>query len=436
MKYINIEIHRKVLNMSIPMLRCGAIWPCVPSTGTILKILNSFYMLLNFSLLIFYLITLCTDLYYNYTDMNVCGNDGCYFLGTVMIMFKGYKFRTMYDKILKLIDDVYGPIDTLIRTSDRGIIMNIKHSLFFENLHFYAFLISCLSLSFTIIVLTPREKGELPIRAVYPFNSTISPYNEMALFYQAYCVLYCLLVIIALDMTTIAFIRWSTIQMKALTANYKNCDAKSIKRATLISPSETLKIINEINPWKITDEDLEIRTFLPFEQSEADDTEDSFVWRFRTCIKNHQRLLQLMISVNATLSPFLLVQFSTSTLIICMSGFQWISNTGSHGNLIKYTVFLEICFAELLFWCYYGDEFNYSADAITYSQWMSGWENAFNKKSIYKMSNLMTIPMNQSIRRLEIKAFGMFSLSMPTFLSVVKSSYSVLVLMTTANSDE
>ncbi|XP_057332862.1 uncharacterized protein LOC130672341 isoform X3 [Microplitis mediator] len=398
MKYINIEIHRKVLNMSIPMLRCGAIWPCVPSTGTILKILNSFYMLLNFSLLIFYLITLCTDLYYNYTDMNVCGNDGCYFLGTVMIMFKGYKFRTMYDKILKLIDDVYGPIDTLIRTSDRGIIMNIKHSLFFENLHFYAFLISCLSLSFTIIVLTPREK--------------------------------------ALDMTTIAFIRWSTIQMKALTANYKNCDAKSIKRATLISPSETLKIINEINPWKITDEDLEIRTFLPFEQSEADDTEDSFVWRFRTCIKNHQRLLQLMISVNATLSPFLLVQFSTSTLIICMSGFQWISNTGSHGNLIKYTVFLEICFAELLFWCYYGDEFNYSADAITYSQWMSGWENAFNKKSIYKMSNLMTIPMNQSIRRLEIKAFGMFSLSMPTFLSVVKSSYSVLVLMTTANSDE
>lgn len=51
--------------------------------------------------------------------MNVCGNDGCYFLGTVMIMFKGYKFRTMYDKILKLIDDVYGPIDTLMRTSGR-----------------------------------------------------------------------------------------------------------------------------------------------------------------------------------------------------------------------------------------------------------------------------------------------------------------------------
>lgn len=49
--------------------------------------------------------------------MNVYGNDGCYVLGTIMIMFKGYKYRMMYEKLSTLIDDVYGPIDILIRTS-------------------------------------------------------------------------------------------------------------------------------------------------------------------------------------------------------------------------------------------------------------------------------------------------------------------------------
>ncbi|CAD6241293.1 GSCOCT00002624001.2-RA-CDS, partial [Cotesia congregata] len=418
--------------------RYCAVWPCSASTSAVIKIINGFYIIFNFVLLILYLITLAFDLYYNSTDMNVYGNDGCYVLGTVMIMFKGYKFRMMYEKLSTLIDDVYGPIDTLIRTSDRGMVATIKHSIFFEFIHFCAFLGGCLSLSFTIIVLTPREKGELPIRGVYPFNSTITPYNEMALFYQSYCVIYCLLIIVALDIMIIAFIRWVTVQMKALTANYKNCNSETAKRATLISAAETLKMINGFQSWKITDDDLEIRTFLSFEKSEAENSDDGFVWRFKTCVKHHQRLLKVMLNLNATLSPFILVQFGISTLIICVSGFQWISvsNTGNHGNLIKYTVFLTICFAELLFWCFYGDAFNYTADAITHSQWMSGWEDAYNKKNDYNISNLLTIPMNQSIRRLEIKAFGMFSLSMPTFLSVVKSSYSVLVLMTTATEEE
>lgn len=219
------------------------------------------------------------------------------------------------------------------------MVANIKHSIFFEFIHFCAFLGGCLSLSFTIIVLTPREKGELPIRGVYPFNSTITPYNEMALFYQSYCVVYCLLIIVALDMMTIAFVRWVTVQMKALTANYKNCNTETAKRATLISAAETLKMINEFQSWKITDDDLEIRTFLPFHKSEAEDSDDGFVWRFKTCVKHHQRLLKLMLNLNATLSPFILVQFGISTLIICVSGFQWISVSVTEINISMENLF-------------------------------------------------------------------------------------------------
>lgn len=80
---------------------------------------NFIYRIFNLAVFIFYLITLGADAVTNYNDLTIFGNDGCYFFGTCMCLFKGCKFWASYHKIIKLIVDVYDPIDVLIQSSGK-----------------------------------------------------------------------------------------------------------------------------------------------------------------------------------------------------------------------------------------------------------------------------------------------------------------------------
>ncbi|KAH0548920.1 hypothetical protein KQX54_004322 [Cotesia glomerata] len=77
-------------------------------------------------------------------------------------------------------------------------------------------------------------------------------------------------------------------------------------------------------------------------------------------------------------------------------------------------------------WSYFNNLLK--ADFLTKSQWMSGWENSYDRG----IKNLVTTAMIKTMQPLEIRAGGLFVLTMETFLSILKSSYSVFVLLTTA----
>lgn len=179
---------------------------------------------------------------------------------------------------------------------------------------------------FAILFLVPPEKGAIPIRSVYPFDTDKSPNHQLVLLHQSYIIIYSLTVLIAMDAMSVGFIRWSTIQIQVLTSNYQNCNVHSIRRAVLISPlltTESVKIENKFNNIKKYDEDTEICEFLPFYYNEIENiVEDSFFARFKTCIINHQRIIGMINGLNEIFSSSMLVQFATSTTIICLSGFQ------------------------------------------------------------------------------------------------------------------
>nr|WGO81809.1 olfactory receptor 135 [Microplitis mediator] len=436
MENISTDTYRRLLDIYITALRFTGIWPLLPSAKTGWKIFNFTYRFFNLALFIFYLIALGTDALDNVTDLTIFGCDGCFFFGTIMIMFKAYKFNISYDKILMLIDHVYDPIRLLSRTSDSGIIMSIKNCIFQERLEISFFCVSCSMFALTVIFLVPREKGALPIRCIYPFDTIKSPNHEIVVLHQSYAMVYSLVVLIAMDAMTVGFIRWSTIQIQVLTSNYKNCNVHSIRRATLISPLLTDKSVKIENNIEIFDEDTEICEFLPFYHNEIENiVEDSFFSRFRTCIKNHQRIIEMINELNQIFSSSMLVQFATSTAIICLNGFQLIVNSNDTSMFMKFFSYWISCFAQLLFWCWYGNQFTYLADTLTYNQWMSGWEYVYEKNKNIELRNLVTISMIPTLRPLEFKAVGLFVLSMPTFLIIVKSSYSILVLLTSVTTD-
>ncbi|XP_057325809.1 uncharacterized protein LOC130667901 isoform X1 [Microplitis mediator] len=439
MENISTDTYRRLLDIYITTLRLTGIWPLLPSAKLGWKIFNFAFRFFNLMVCIFYLITLVADALDNVTDLTILGYDGCFFFATTMIMFKAYKFSLSYDKILRLIDHVYDPIHVLSRTSDPGIIISIKNCIFQESLEVLFFCVSCFLFAITVLFLVPQEKGAVPIRSIYPFDSDKSPNHEIIVLHQSYVFVCLLTAIIAMDAMTLGFIRWSTIQIQVLTSNYKNCNVYSIRRATLVSPIPTdklVKIENKLNNIETFDEDIEICEFLPFYYNEIENiVEDSFFSRFKTCIKNHQRIIEMINQLNQMFSSSLLVQFATSTTIICLSGFQLIMNSNDSSMFVKFLSYWITCFAQLLFWCYYGNRFTSLANTLTYNQWMSGWEYVYKKNKNNGLGNLVTISMIPSLRPLEFKAVGLFVLSMPTFLSIVKSSYSILVLLTSVTTD-
>ncbi|XP_053595276.1 uncharacterized protein LOC106693534 [Microplitis demolitor] len=399
-KIFSDETHYRFLKINIAMLRYSGIWPFLPTEKIGWKIFNFIYKIFNFVVFIFYLITVGADAVDNITDLTIVGYDGCFFFGTCAFVYKSCKYSALHDKIMKLVDEVYQPIDRLLQSSDPAVVTNIKYELLIETLLLSCAFSNFVFMSFAIIFLIPRDKGVLPVRAIFPFDTTTSPNYELAILYQAYCVFYCMMMMLVLDATAIGLMRWLTIQVMILTTNYKSCNNELTKRANIVVPSESIKTYKNIIASKVTDEELEISNFIPFQESESKEINDDFNWRFITCIKNHQRISNVVNNFNSIYSSIFLAQFAVSATIICLNGFVLIL-----------------------------------AETMTYNQWMSGWEYAYGKLKSNELRNLVTIAMMPTMKPFEFTAVGLFALSMPTLLAVVKSSYSMLILLTTVTEE-
>ncbi|KAH0568236.1 hypothetical protein KQX54_019764 [Cotesia glomerata] len=316
------------------------------------------------------------------------------------------------------------------------MVINIKSYSQQENMEIKLFTSACGFLVLATIFFGLRQKPGLLIKALYPFETDHSPIYEIVAFIQIYSESYFFAIIIATDGMVIALIRWTTIHFTALAANYKNCNSKLIKRATIVSINETWELANQYNSSKLSPEDLEIKSFVAFEKHESENSVDDFNWRYKTCIKHHQRLLKLTIDVNITINLLLLLQFSASLTIVCLCGFQIILNLNNSFRVMQFAVFVLIALGELFVFCWYGNEFTHVTNSLTYNQWSSGWEyinDSTNSDKKQKLHNLITITMLQTMHPIEFKAVGLFVLSTATFLSVVKSSYSVLALLMNMN---
>ncbi|XP_057332866.1 odorant receptor 83a-like isoform X2 [Microplitis mediator] len=401
-KIFSDDTHYRFLKINITMLRYSGIWSFLPTEKIGWKIFNFIYRIFNLVVFIFYLITVGADAVDNITDLAIVGYDGCFFFGPCAFIYKSYKYSVSQDKILKLADEIYKPIDELLQSS---------------------------------VFLIPRETGVLPIRAIYPFDTTSSPNYELAILFQFYCVCYCMMMMLVFDSSAIGLMRWLTIQVMILTTNYKSCNNELIKRAKMVSPSESIKTYKNIIASKVTDEELEISNFIPFRVTESQEINDDFNWRFITCIKNHQRISKVVNNFNSTYSSIFLAQFAVSATIICLNGFVLILNTSNAANLVRFGIYFSLCFGQLFVWCWYGNQLTSTAETMTYNQWMSGWECAYGKLKSNELRNLVTIAMMPAMKPFAFNAVGLFALSMPTLLAVVKSSYSMLILLTTVTED-
>ena len=167
------------------------------------------------------------------------------------------------------------------------------------------------------VFLVPTENGSLPIRAKYPFDTTIQPMHSVAFVIQACAITAGVIAILAMDTIVIGFCRFTQLQLKILSSNYQNCQSS-------ISPCSSLKlpIGNLGTTFLMKDEGCNIRCFVPFNPKEINEVNDCFLKRFKTCVKHHQRLNGIVDDINELFSSSMLIQLCGSFSMICLTGFQ------------------------------------------------------------------------------------------------------------------
>nr|AGG17935.1 olfactory receptor 2 [Microplitis mediator] len=432
-------MHHKLINILSKILRYNGIWPVESTTAISFKLLNLILRFFNFCIFVFLTSIIMADAIANHSDLSLITDNLCFLIGCFETMSKAFKFYTEYNNIIKLINDIYEPIDKLKTINNVEIMTRVNKLSRFECRQFYI-LCGVVALLISARVFgADRANREFPVRAIFPFDKSKSPNYQLIFILISYGVAFIDVSLFTLDLMIVVIMRYLTLQLEILISNYKHCRVgliRNIARNIPSNGSETVESFYEIATVTDNDDDDNgddgIKNFVIFEIHRKDiNNINTFDWRLKQCIKHHQKIVQMMVVLNDCFSFCVIVQIMTSTILICLNGFQILLGNDDRHLLVRRIIAINAVLLQLFFWCWYGNKMSTVADSLTYNQWMCGWESEFKRG----VSNSVTTSMILSLRSLELRAIGLVPLSLQTFVSAIKKSYSVLILLLTVVED-
>lgn len=163
----------------------------------------------------------------------------------------------------------------------------------------------------------------LPIRAVYPFDTTVSPWHEIGFTVETCAVSIGLMAIIAMDSTMTTICSLLTVLFDVLSENFENCTSKveiDVKGQYFIwiSAPTNYNIVTHSLSSQTEHKDY-YTTNIERDRKEQDSI---FLYRYKKCLQFHQRLVSMANTYNRIYNSSMFVQMLSSTSMICLTGFQ------------------------------------------------------------------------------------------------------------------
>ncbi|XP_015439506.1 PREDICTED: odorant receptor 13a-like [Dufourea novaeangliae] len=351
-------------------------------------------------------VTLFADIYSNIDNLSVATDDGCISAGIIVVIFKAIIYQVNREKIVRVIRDVLKCADDLTEfsISDVDRIRDIIKSHYtFNKVISHGFNILGCVLVIALLFFSPTENN-LPIRAKYPFNTTISPWHEIALGIEICAVSGGVLAILSMDSITVLLCNLIIMQFDILNVNFENCRRR---------------VVNDTN--RGCDE----QCYKDFERH-VEKTESSvFLSRYKTCIRFYQRLVSVTKDYNKTYSSSLFIQMLSSTSMICLTGFQVVVVGGQSSDVIKFGIYLSAAVSQIFYSCWIGNELIYSSSVLDRSQWLSDW----HQEPLSDIVQVFTLSMMSARQSTQIKAGGFYVMSLQTFITIIRRSYSIFTLL-------
>ncbi|XP_057331424.1 odorant receptor 13a-like [Microplitis mediator] len=429
--------YKLTINRVAAILRFDGIWP-VETTITSFRFLNSIFRLFNLTIIVLLTLIMSADAIANINEISLITDNLCFLIGCFEALAKGFKFCIEYKNIKKLINDIYEPIDIIKKKNNAQVMEWITEIADFENRQFLTIFGIVILLVLARIFSADIKNREFPVRIFVPFDASESPYYHLMYVAISYGILLVDYSLFGVDIMVIVIMRYLTVQLEILKVNCRYCRSDSTKRAINLSSDKNSTIFKRSAITNAFDDDDSneangINEFVKFEAQEKNVyDEDTFDWRFKHCITQHQKIIDMLDVANECFSFCVVVQIMASTVLVCLNGFQIILSYDNFHLLLRRILAIIVVLLQLLVWCWYGNNLSAAAESLTINLWMCGWENEHK----HGIRNTVSIPMILSLQSLELRAVGVVPLSLQTFVSAIKTSYSVLVLLLTVAKDQ
>ncbi|CAD6239256.1 GSCOCT00013868001.3-RA-CDS, partial [Cotesia congregata] len=387
----------------------------------------------NWIVVAFIVVTNAADFCINIDHFQEVSYNLTFIFPFLIVEFKSMVIYLQRNEFRRLINDIHGPISLLKYSSDLGVLTIIRTAILFQNVIYTIYVVG--SIFVVDLGLLPIKSSihtrEFPIRGSYPFEVTRSPIFEIILGSQCYGLLIGCVWTFIFDTSIIGITQWINVQLMVLQANFRHCNDTSTSRANFSVSQQNYNIIQNYQFLKVPEEQEKIQSFVPFTLEEANISADSFLLRFQTCVIHHQRLIKNLNDCNNAFGFVLFGQILINFILICVGLFTLAVSL--HENRVNFVdiVILTIGLIQLLYWCIYGNQLIIENDKVLISIYECGWEDHLSAKSKRIILNGLT----QGLTPMKMSAGPFFVLSMKTFLSVIKTSYSYFAILITTMSD-
>ncbi|KAM0731187.1 putative odorant receptor 92a [Formica fusca] len=418
-----LEQFRKLSALHITYLKYIGLWALDSDSSALSKCLYFAYNKFILIIMLVFMVTLLADICSSFDDLSIVTDDGCIFAGIVVVFFKVMIFQTRREQIVRLLCETIDGCDQLCKFSVGGEDKILGKYLLLCRVTFYGFSTLGFFLVIALLFLVPVEDGGLPVRALYPFDTTKYPWHMIGFFVEACTVSVGMTAIIGMDSLHTNLCNLFLVQLGILSEHFESCGSNGIDKR------DDLDARYEISSSTVGKRNNRERD--NYDPDGIRHGGDGFVKRFRRSIRNHQRLLAIIDDFNEVFSAGMFVQMLSSTLMICLTGFQAALVVGQSSNTCKFAIYLAAAVSQLFYICWVGNEVMYQSASLTQSQWLSGWSDELSAKT----GRLINLSMIFSKRTLNLKAGVFYVLSMETFIAILRGSYSFFALLSTMQSE-
>ncbi|CAD7088126.1 unnamed protein product [Hermetia illucens] len=142
------------------------------------------------------------------------------------------------------------------------------------------------------------------------------------------------------------------------------------------------------------------------------------------CIEDHRIISEIFNTLQGTVSHIILYQFVATALVIVMIALEYLLFSPNMTEVIALIGFLMGEIAQILPCCYYSNKFLSTTDSIVTSIYSCPW---YDQTSKFK--KIMIIFMQMTQKGKVIVAGKVIPVTMATFTSIIKFSYSLLMVV-------
>ncbi|XP_065169375.1 odorant receptor 94b-like [Atheta coriaria] len=241
------------------------------------------------------------------------------------------------------------------------------------------------------------DNKDLPFAGWIPVDINVLGYRCLVYFLQLMCVFVSAFTNGNMDLFTIYLLSIGIGKLKLIKECFRHVDytlqtTESIKKANKNSTDTTNKVLS------------------PKDLAE--------LYRF------HEYIIKYLLMVEELFSYGIFIQFLASIAVVCMTGFQLMITPPQSGQFVLLILYINCMMCQVIMYCWYGNEILFESDGLGESCYMSNWYegSVSDKKFIFIM-------MERSKRQLRMTAGKFFTLSLPTLVMILKSSYSYFAVL-------